>query len=157
LHPRYRFDSFIEGACNELAASAARADDDEPGTHFNPLFIYGGVGLGKTHLLHGVGHELYRKSEPANEFDQFRARYRRDCDCLLIEDVEWVRSPVEVEPCASTHAVYAPDFVKFDRGHGVLEFSHSNFTADLRLNKPAEPIVLEAVISGPYTGDIEAI
>src|SRR5690606_11268380 len=61
LHPRYRFDSFIKGACNELAASAAMAAADEPGTRFNPLFIYGGVGLGKTHLLHGVGHELHRK------------------------------------------------------------------------------------------------
>jgi chromosomal replication initiator protein len=110
LHPRYRFDSFIKGACNELAASAAMAAADEPGTRFNPLFIYGGVGLGKTHLLHGVGHELYRKDPSLrivylsaeqfmnefvtavrnNEFDQFRARYRRDCDCLLIDDVQFI-------------------------------------------------------------------
>lgn len=110
LHPRYRFDSFIKGACNELAASAAMAAADEPGTRFNPLFIYGGVGLGKTHLLHGVGHELYRKDPSMrivylsaeqfmnefvtavrnNEFDQFRARYRRDCDCLLIDDVQFI-------------------------------------------------------------------
>jgi chromosomal replication initiator protein len=110
LHPRYRFDSFIKGACNELAASAAMAAADEPGTRFNPLFIYGGVGLGKTHLLHGVGHELHRKDPNLrivylsaeqfmnefvtavrnNEFDQFRARYRRDCDCLLIDDVQFI-------------------------------------------------------------------
>jgi chromosomal replication initiator protein len=110
LHPRYRFDSFIKGACNELAASAAMAAADEPGTRFNPLFIYGGVGLGKTHLLHGVGHELHRKDPSLrivylsaeqfmnefvtavrnNEFDQFRARYRRDCDCLLIDDVQFI-------------------------------------------------------------------
>lgn len=110
LHPRYRFDSFIKGACNELAASAAMAAADEPGTRFNPLFIYGGVGLGKTHLLHGVGHELYRKDPNLrivylsaeqfmnefvtavrnNEFDQFRARYRRDCDCLLIDDIQFI-------------------------------------------------------------------
>lgn len=110
LHPRYRFESFIKGACNELAASAAMAAADEPGTRFNPLFIYGGVGLGKTHLLHGVGHELYRKDPSLrivylsaeqfmnefvtavrnNEFDQFRARYRRDCDCLLIDDVQFI-------------------------------------------------------------------
>lgn len=110
LHPRYRFESFIKGACNELAASAAMAAADEPGMRFNPLFIYGGVGLGKTHLLHGVGHELHRK-EPAlrivylsaeqfmnefvtavrnNEFDEFRARYRRDCDCLLIDDIQFI-------------------------------------------------------------------
>jgi chromosomal replication initiator protein len=110
LHPRYRFDTFIKGACNELAASAAMAAADEPGTRFNPLFIYGGVGLGKTHLLHGVGYELYRKDPSLrivylsaeqfmnefvtavrnNEFDQFRARYRRDCDCLLIDDIQFI-------------------------------------------------------------------
>jgi chromosomal replication initiator protein len=110
LHPRYRFDSFIKGSCNELAASAAMAAADEPGTRFNPLFIYGGVGLGKTHLLHGVGHELHRKDPHMrivylsaeqfmnefvtavrnNEFDQFRARYRRDCDCLLIDDIQFI-------------------------------------------------------------------
>ena len=110
LHPRYRFDSFIKGGCNELAASAAMAAADEPGTRFNPLFIYGGVGLGKTHLLHGVGHELHRKDPKLrivylsaeqfmnefvtavrhNEFDEFRARYRRDCDCLLIDDIQFI-------------------------------------------------------------------
>jgi len=110
LHPRYRFDAFIKGACNELAASAAMAAAEAPGTRFNPLFIYGGVGLGKTHLLHGVGHELYRKDPQLrivylsaeqfmnefvtavrnNEFDEFRARYRRDCDCLLIDDIQFI-------------------------------------------------------------------
>jgi chromosomal replication initiator protein len=110
LHPRYRFDAFIKGTCNELAASAAMAAADEPGTRFNPLFIYGGVGLGKTHLLHGVGHELHRTNPSLrivylsaeqfmndfvtavrnNEFDQFRARYRRDCDCLLIDDIQFI-------------------------------------------------------------------
>jgi chromosomal replication initiator protein len=110
LHPRYRFETFIKGGCNELAASAAMAAADEPGARFNPLFIYGGVGLGKTHLLHGVGHELYRKDPSLrivmlsaeqfmnefvtavrhNEFDQFRARYRRDCDCLLIDDIQFI-------------------------------------------------------------------
>jgi chromosomal replication initiator protein len=110
LHPRYRFETFIKGGCNELAASAAMAAADEPGTRFNPLFIYGGVGLGKTHLLHGVGHEMYRKNPDLrivvlsaeqfmnefvtavrhNEFDQFRARYRRDCDCLLVDDIQFI-------------------------------------------------------------------
>lgn len=110
LHPRYRFETFIKGGCNELAASAAMAAADEPGARFNPLFIYGGVGLGKTHLLHGVGHELHRKNPNLrivmlsaeqfmnefvtavrnNEFDQFRTRYRRDCDCLLIDDIQFI-------------------------------------------------------------------
>lgn len=110
LHPRYRFETFIKGACNELAASAAMAAADQPGHRFNPLFIYGGVGLGKTHLLHGVGHELHRKDPSLRimvlsaeqfmnefvtsvrhaQFDQFRARYRRECDCLLIDDIQFI-------------------------------------------------------------------
>jgi len=110
LSERYRFDSFISGASNELAASAARAAADQPGTRFNPLLIYGGVGLGKTHLLHAVGHSLY-ESDPTrritylsaerfmnefisavryNLFDQFRRKYREDCDVLLIDDIQFI-------------------------------------------------------------------
>jgi chromosomal replication initiator protein len=110
LHARYCFETFVKGGCNELAASAAMAAADEPGRRFNPLFIYGGVGLGKTHLLHGVGLALHRKDPTSrivylsaeqfmnefvtavrnNEFDQFRTRYRRDCDCLLIDDIQFI-------------------------------------------------------------------
>jgi len=110
LSERYRFDTFIKGASNELAASAARAVADEPGQRFNPLLLYGGVGLGKTHLLHAVGHELHeRRPElriiylPAerfmnefisavryNQFDQFRRRYREDTDVLLIDDIQFI-------------------------------------------------------------------
>jgi chromosomal replication initiator protein len=110
LHARYCFETFVKGGCNELAASAAMAAADEPGRRFNPLFIYGGVGLGKTHLLHGVGLALHRKAPTSrivylsaeqfmnefvtavrnNEFDQFRTRYRRDCDCLLIDDIQFI-------------------------------------------------------------------
>jgi chromosomal replication initiator protein len=110
LHARYCFETFVKGGCNELAASAAMAAADEPGRRFNPLFIYGGVGLGKTHLLHGVGLALHRKNPHSrivylsaeqfmnefvtavrnNEFDQFRTRYRRDCDCLLIDDIQFI-------------------------------------------------------------------
>jgi chromosomal replication initiator protein len=110
LHARYCFETFVKGGCNELAASAAMAAADEPGRRFNPLFIYGGVGLGKTHLLHGVGLALHRKDPSSrivylsaeqfmnefvtavrnNEFDQFRTRYRRDCDCLLIDDIQFI-------------------------------------------------------------------
>jgi chromosomal replication initiator protein len=66
LSGRYRFHNFIKGAGNELAASAAWAAAQEPGTRFNPLFIYGGVGLGKTHLLHAIGHHIHADAPRAS-------------------------------------------------------------------------------------------
>ncbi len=110
LSARYRFHNFIKGAGNELAASAAWAAAHEPGTRFNPLFIYGGVGLGKTHLLHAIGHHIhaarphlrivYQSAERFmnefiaavrfNQFDEFRARYREQCDVLLIDDIQFI-------------------------------------------------------------------
>jgi chromosomal replication initiator protein len=110
LSERYRFGTFIKGASNELAASAAHAVAEEPGRRFNPLFIYGGVGLGKTHLLHAVGHALHHQRPELrivylsaerfmNEFisavrfnacDQFRKRYREDCDVLLVDDIQFI-------------------------------------------------------------------
>ncbi|MCA9650193.1 MAG: chromosomal replication initiator protein DnaA [Myxococcales bacterium] len=110
LAERYRFDTFITGASNELAASAAAAVAEEPGHRFNPLLLYGGVGLGKTHLLHAVGHAIhdnhpelrivYLSAERFmnefisavryNQFDEFRQRYREDCDVLLIDDIQFI-------------------------------------------------------------------
>ena len=110
LSPRYQFDSFIKGASNELAASAARAVAEEPGQRFNPLLIYGGVGLGKTHLLHAVGHQLHAERPELrivylsaerfmnefitavryNKFDQFRRHYREEPDVLLIDDIQFI-------------------------------------------------------------------
>lgn len=110
LAERYRFDTFITGASNELAASAAAAVAEEPGHRFNPLLLYGGVGLGKTHLLHAVGHGIHENHPHLrivylsaerfmnefisavryNQFDQFRQRYREDCDVLLIDDVQFI-------------------------------------------------------------------
>jgi chromosomal replication initiator protein len=110
LSERYRFSTFIKGASNELAATAAWSVAQEPGRRFNPLFIYGGVGLGKTHLLHAVGHALH-ESDPTrrivyltaerfmnefisavryNQFDAFRVRYREDCDVLLLDDIQFI-------------------------------------------------------------------
>jgi chromosomal replication initiator protein len=110
LSERYRFGTFIKGASNELGASAAHAVAEEPGKRFNPLFIYGGVGLGKTHLLHAVGHAMHERQPELrivylsaerfmnefisavrfNECDAFRKRYREDCDALLVDDIQFI-------------------------------------------------------------------
>ena len=62
LNPRYTFDSFVVGSFNELSHAAAQSVIKNPGTTYNPLFIYGGVGLGKTHLIQAVGNELLRQN-----------------------------------------------------------------------------------------------
>lgn len=110
LAERYRFDTFITGSSNELASSAAAAVAEEPGHRFNPLLLYGGVGLGKTHLLHAVGHAIHHthphlrivylsaerfmnefiSAVRYNEFDDFRRRYREDCDVLLVDDIQFI-------------------------------------------------------------------
>jgi len=107
LHHRFTFQTFVVGSHNRLAAAAALAVVDNPGGEYNPLFIYGGVGLGKTHLLHAIGHEILRRGmrvyycsaeQFANELiaairDQstqaFRNKYRQ-VDLLLIDDIQFI-------------------------------------------------------------------
>lgn len=109
LNEKYTFNSFVVGPSNEIAYAACRAVADKPGTAYNPLFIYGGVGLGKTHLLQAVGNTvvsknpnvkiLYVASEKfTNDFvlslrqkttHQFKERYR-DVDILIIDDVQFL-------------------------------------------------------------------
>jgi len=107
LSPKYTFGSFVVGSSNRLAYSAARAICEAPGSGYNPLFIYSGVGLGKTHLLHAIGHVcaarglsvLYATSEQfTNEFisairnrttEEFRRRYR-SVQVLLMDDVQFL-------------------------------------------------------------------
>jgi len=105
LRPDYTFESFIIGPSNQFAYSAAKSVAQNPGKSYNPLFIYGGVGLGKTHLIHAIGNYLkdklkviYITSEQfMNEFrehlrnhtmDKFHEKYR-NCDCLLIDDIQF--------------------------------------------------------------------
>jgi chromosomal replication initiator protein len=109
LNPRYTFDSFVVGSSNQFAQAACQAVAELPSRAYNPLFIYGGVGLGKTHLLHAVGHQTarlfpgmsvaYLSSERftnelinAIRYDrtaEFRARYRT-IDLLLIDDIQFI-------------------------------------------------------------------
>ena len=65
LNPDFRFETFVEGKANQLALAAARQVAENPGAGYNPFFIYGGVGLGKTHLMHAVGNEILKKRSDA--------------------------------------------------------------------------------------------
>ena len=58
LNPKFTFDSFVVGTCNQFAAAAAKSVADNPSRSYNPLFLYGGVGMGKTHLMHAIGRQL---------------------------------------------------------------------------------------------------
>jgi len=107
LQEKYTFASFIVGPSNQLAEAASRAVAENPAGKYNPLFIYGGVGLGKTHLLHAIAIQLARLGYAAlyctseqftNELiaairhqttDQFRAKYRY-VDALLIDDIQFI-------------------------------------------------------------------
>ena len=114
LNPRYTFDAFIVGNSNRLAHAASLAVAEVPGESYNPLFLYGGVGLGKTHLLHAIGHQgvetglavLYVSSEQfTNEIinairyrttEEFRAKYR-SVDILLVDDIQFIAGKESTE------------------------------------------------------------
>lgn len=107
LNPSYTFENFVKGSSNEFAYAAALSVSENPGSIYNPLFIYGGVGLGKTHLLQAIGNfnqnqgkaVIYTTVEQfINDFtrhirngtmDRFREKYRQ-CDLLLIDDIQFL-------------------------------------------------------------------
>jgi len=107
INPTYTFENFVVGSSNQFAYTAAYSVAEKPGRVYNPLFIYGGVGLGKTHLLHAIGNFNLKKEKVViyvtieqfmNDFtyhlrngtiERFREKYR-ECDILLIDDVQFL-------------------------------------------------------------------
>jgi len=107
LNPTFTFNSFVSGDSNSLAYNVSKAVAENPGTQYNPLFIYGGVGLGKTHLMQAIGNFRFNKGDKIiyNTFEQFLNRYTnhlrtgtmdrfrdyyRNCDILLIDDIQFI-------------------------------------------------------------------
>jgi chromosomal replication initiator protein len=109
LNPKYTFESFVVGSSNQFAHAAARAVAEIPSKSYNPLFLYGGVGLGKTHLMHAIGHYIQARNRALNllyisadrfineminaiRFDRlpaFRQKYR-SIDVLLVDDIQFI-------------------------------------------------------------------
>jgi len=109
LHPKYTFENLIVGNSNNFAYAAAQGIIKNPGLTYNPFFIWGGVGVGKTHLMQAIGHELLKKNPdlkiryfPAETFsnelisslksktmNQFKDKYRR-LDCILVDDIQFI-------------------------------------------------------------------
>lgn len=116
LNPKYVFDNFVTGGFNRIAHAAALAVAKEPGKTYNPLFMYGGVGLGKTHLMHAIGHEVL-KNDPTkrvlyitcekftnelinairdNSTESFRQKYRH-IDLLMVDDVQFLTKKIQTQ------------------------------------------------------------
>jgi chromosomal replication initiator protein len=109
LNPRYQFDAFVIGSGNQFAMAAAQAVAERPSKAYNPLFLYGGVGMGKTHLMHAIGHDVKRRQPHASisyvsgekftneminsvRYDKmtgFRDKFR-NVDVLLIDDIQFL-------------------------------------------------------------------
>lgn len=116
LNPRFRFDAYVVGTANRLAVTAAKAVAESPGTAYNPLFVYGGPGLGKTHLLMAIGHlarqiapaltvdyitcddfvEAFHAAIGAGQGDAYRRRYAETA-LLLLDDVQFLTHRREVQ------------------------------------------------------------
>ncbi len=120
FNPKYTFDNFVVGKSNQTAYAAARAVAENPGKHFNPLFIYSGVGLGKTHLLHAIGNYLRQENSnlkikyvtceqftndyieslgsasKTKTYSEFRDKYR-SCDVLMVDDIQFISKKISTQ------------------------------------------------------------
>ncbi len=114
LNPSYTFDNFVVGGSNNFAYVAAKSVSEKPGIVYNPLFIYGGVGLGKTHLMQAVGNVMLAQGKTViytsveqflNDFsrhlsnrtmDRFKDKYRK-CDLLLIDDIQFLSGKNQIQ------------------------------------------------------------
>jgi chromosomal replication initiator protein len=117
LNQNYRFETFIEGPANQFVKSAAMGVAARPGQSYNPLFIHGGVGLGKTHMLHSIGHyvsETHKKQRVQcitteafindlvdhlrnKSVDRMKRFYRSDVDVLLVDDIQFLQNRLNFE------------------------------------------------------------
>lgn len=131
LNPKHTFATFVVGPSNQLAHAAAVAAAGGGGRRYNPLFICGGTGLGKTHLVHAIAHRVYEERPSAriiyvsaerftNEFitsiqhhkmDEFRAKYRTSCDLLLVDDIQFLagREQTQEEFFHTFNALHSSD------------------------------------------------
>lgn len=148
LNRNYQFSNFIEGSTNQFIYSAAMGVANKPGQSFNPLFIHGGVGLGKTHLLHSIGHHIEENHKQMtvqcittegfiNELvdnlrnkkvDRMKRFYRSDVSALLIDDIQFLqdRSSFENELCLTLEALFLQGkqiVITSDKPPGELKLS----------------------------------
>ena len=117
FNPRYTFDTFIAGPSNQLAFAGSKAVAENPAHSYNPLFLFGGVGLGKTHLISAIGKQILQDRPGArviytsaeqfvneviaavrfSKLEEFHAKYRRNCDVILIDDIQLIAGKVRTQ------------------------------------------------------------
>ena len=145
LNPRYKFSEFVVGPSNQLAYAASMNVAENPGSTYNPLFIYGGSGLGKTHLLTAVGNRILTERPNArvmytttekfvNEFinhirnmtmDNFRNKYRSECDVLLIDDIQFIANK------SQTQAEFFHTFNTLYESHRQIVITSDTYPQDI--------------------------